>query len=132
MTLDELVRRARAAMPREGFDARELLDWRGSIWSIRHSLPDGSRGAEVADALVALLGSCIRLLTDDADPMVELQDHVWRFSRLKGNTIDEATAAAEEIQRRVAPLTSPRRRGVIADLYRVLMSAEFDLLAKSV
>lgn len=130
MTLDELVRRARDAMPREGFDARELLDWRGAIWSIRHSLPDGSRGAEVSDTLLGLLGSCIRLLTDDADPMVELQDHVWRFSRLKGNTIDEATAAAEEIQRRL--LNAPRRRGFIADLYRVLMSAEFDLLAAAI
>lgn len=130
MTLDELVRRAREAAPRDAADPAALLEWRGRVYSIRHTLPDGSRGAEVADALAALIGSAVRLATDDADPMVELQEHVWCFSRIKGNTTDEATEAAEEIQRRL--VAGGRRRVVIASIYRMLMGAEFDLLASAV
>jgi len=131
MTLVELLRRARESTPREGMTPASLLEWRGRIFALRHALPDGSRGAEVADALVALAASTILLLEGDEEPLVHLQDHVWRFSRVKGNTTEEAAAAADEIHRRLASLPLNRRRVFIADLYRILLTAEFDLLAKA-
>lgn len=132
MTLDELLRRARQALPRETADASGLLAWRGKILSIRHTLPDGSRGAEVADALTSLVGSAVRLLTDDVDPRVELQENVWRFCRLKGTTTDEATSAAEEIDRRLAHATPNERRALLAQFYSGLMGGEFHLLEAAI
>ncbi|GEM_PF-6521287 len=131
MTNEELLRRAREALPRESADATSLLEWRGRICSIRHTLPDGSRAGEVADALIGMVGSSVRLLTEDADPRVELQEHLWRFCRLKGNTTDEATAAAEEIERRIAGADDSHRRPLLAQLYCAIMGEEFRLLEAS-
>lgn len=129
MTLDELLRSARAGIPRDPSDAAALLRWRDDLHALRHVAPDGTRAAEVADAVLALAASSVLLLRGDPEPLLALQDHVWRFSRLKGNSTDEASAAAEEIRRRLSSLDADRRRHFIADLYRLLMAAELDLLA---
>lgn len=128
--MNELLDAVMADVPLGSGDAKRIVEWRGRLCALRHALPDDARGAQIVDALLDL-AALLATWGDRTRTEIEIavQDHVWRFARLKANSTAEAVPVAEEIRKRVGAIPDGRSlREFIAALagmeLRLLKDAE--------
>ncbi len=132
MTTRELVDQAREVLPQNLFDAASMLAWRGRIHAVRHRLEEGGPAAGVTDAILHLTASVLELAEETTANPAVVQDHLWRYAKLKGNSAEDTLEATSEIEKRLLPLSPARQRQYLGDLFGIILAAEFDLLAKAV
>lgn len=130
--LNELLEAVLADVPLGSGDAKRILEWRGRLMAYRHALPDDARGAQVADAVIELVGDLVGLANRSrAEIEVTLQDNFWRFARLKGEATTDAVPAAAEIQHRAAVLPDARALQIFRDVLVTIATAELRLLKEA-
>jgi hypothetical protein len=132
MTAQELVERARKALPQNLFDVGSTLAWRGRIHAVRHQLKEGSRPAAITDAILELTSSFLELAEGTNTNPAIVQDHFWRYGQLKGNSVEETLEATDQILKRLLPLDSTQERQYLGDLFGIILAAEFELLAAAI
>ena len=132
MTVQELVERARKALPQNLFDVGSTLAWRGQIHAVHHQLKEGSRPAAITDAILELTSSFLELAEGTNTNPAIVQDHFWRYGQLKGNSVEETLEATDQILKRLLPLDSTQERQYLGDLFGIILAAEFELLAAAI
>jgi hypothetical protein len=132
MTTQELVERAREALPQNLFDVGSMLAWRGRIHAVRHRLEEDVPAAAITDAILDLTSSVLELAEESTANPAMIQDHFWRYAKLKGNATEETLEATSEIESRLLPLSPENQRQYLGDLFGIILAAEFELLAKAV